>query len=213
MRSPLALQLRERLVEAILPEVAFDGWSQHALKRAARKSGIEEEEALALFPGGTASLVEEFGRWVDRRMEESLLRAPPPKGASLSQRVRRALIVRLEIMAPWREALRHALAILALPQNGPLALRLLYESADRIWYAAGDEATDFSWYTKRLTLAAILAATLLYWLDDRSANFVDTLGFLDRRLEDVATFGAARQRLRSFFSAAPNPLRLFRLPN
>jgi ubiquinone biosynthesis protein COQ9 len=209
VRSPLASSQRERLIEAILPEVAFDGWSRHSLRRAASHCGIEAEEALALFSEGAASLVAEFSRWLDRRMEERVLRAPR-EGVSLGERVRRAVIARLETAAPWREAVRRAAAILALPQNAPLALTLLFESADRIWYAVGDDATDFSFYTKRLTLAAIAAATLLYWLDDRSADFADTRGFLERRLGDLAEFGKARQRLLALFAGAPNPLRLFR---
>ncbi len=210
MKSPLATSLRERLIEAILPQVAFDGWSRHALRQAAEHCGIKAEEAFALFPQGAASLVAEWSRLLDRRMEERLRRLPR-EGLSQSERVRRAVTVRLEIMAPWREAVRHALGILALPQNGPLALSLLYESADRIWYAAGDDATDFSFYTKRMSLAAILAATLLYFLDDRSANFAETRGFLERRLKDAAAFGRARQRVGALFASAPNPLRLFRL--
>jgi ubiquinone biosynthesis protein COQ9 len=99
---------------------------------------------------------------------------------------------------------------LALPQHAPLALRLLYETVDGIWYAAGDNATDFSFYTKRITLAGIYAATLLYWLDDRSEGFAETRAFLERRLADAARFGASRRRLAKAFDRLPNPLRLLR---
>jgi ubiquinone biosynthesis protein COQ9 len=126
------------------------------------------------------------------------------------ERIGLAVNLRLEIVEPWREAVRRALAILALPQNAPLAARLLYETVDGIWYAAGDSATDFSFYTKRATLAAIYAGTLLYWLEDRSAGFADTREFLDRRLADAARIGAARRRLSAGLGRLPNPLRLLR---
>ncbi|HEY1433227.1 MAG TPA: COQ9 family protein, partial [Stellaceae bacterium] len=91
-----------------------------------------------------------------------------------------------------------------------LAMRLLYETVDGIWYAAGDSATDFSFYTKRATLAGVYAATLLFWLEDRSAGSADTRAFLDRRLADVARFGEARHSLQTALDRLPNPLRLLR---
>ncbi len=66
---------------------------------------------------------------------------------------------------------------------------------DAIWHAAGDRAADFSWYTKRATLAGVYTATLLFWLRDTSEEDADTLAFLDRRLAGVGKIGAVRRRL------------------
>jgi ubiquinone biosynthesis protein COQ9 len=209
MRSPLAESQQDALIEAMLPDVPFDGWSRAALRAAARRVGMPAAEALALFSGGPVEFVACFSRWADRRMLDRLeslpldqLRAP--------ERIALAVNIRLEIVEPWREAVRRALTVLALPQHAPLAFRLLYETVDAIWYAAGDSATDFSFYTKRATLAGIYAATLLYWLEDRSAGCADTRAFLDRRLADAAHIGAARRRLGTALDRLPNPLRLLR---
>ena len=70
-----------------------------------------------------------------------------------------------------------------------------YATIDGIWYACGDASTDLSFYTKRLTLAAVYAATLLYWLDDSSDNFVDTWAFLDRRIDDAMQIPKLRARV------------------
>jgi ubiquinone biosynthesis protein COQ9 len=209
MRSPLAERQREALIEAILPEVAFDGWSRAALRAAARRLGMTGGEAAALFPNGTAGLVACFSRWADDRMLERLevMRLEPLR---VPDRVARAIVVRLEIIEPWREPVRRALSVLTLPQHAPLGLRLLYDTVDGIWYAAGDRATDFSFYTKRVTLAAIYAVTLLHWLDDSSANFDDTRGFLDRRLAEVALIGEARRRFGAAVERLPSPFRLLR---
>ena len=119
--------------------------------------------------------------------------ALPLDALRIPERVALAASVRLEMVEPWREAVRRALAVLALPQHAPLALRLTYETVDAIWYAAGDNATDLSFYTKRLILAGISGAAMLYWLDDRSEGFVDTRAFIERRLAaspDWAACGA-----------------------
>jgi ubiquinone biosynthesis protein COQ9 len=209
MKSPLAESQRDALIEAMLPDVPFDGWSRAALRAAARRVGMSTAEAVALFPGSPSDFVACFSRWADRRMLERL-EALPLDPLRVPERIALAVNIRLEIVEPWREAVRRGLAVLALPQNAPLALRLLYETVDGIWYAAGDTATDFSFYTKRATLAGIYAATLLYWLEDHSPGAADTRAFLDRRLADAARIGAARHRLEAAVERLPNPLRLLR---
>ena len=209
MKSPLAESQRDALIEAMLPDVPFDGWSRAALRAAARRIGVPAAEALALFPDGPADFAACFSRWADRRMLDQLESLPLDQ-LRVPERVALAVNARLEIVEPWREAVRRALTILSLPQNAPLAMRLLYETIDGIWYAAGDSATDFSFYTKRATLAGIFAVTVLYWLEDRSPGFADTRAFLDRRLAEVARIGQARRRLQTALDRVPNPLRLLR---
>jgi ubiquinone biosynthesis protein COQ9 len=209
VKSPLAESQREALIEAMLPDVPFDGWSRAALRAAARRIGVPAAEAVALFADGPADFAACFSRWADRRMLDRLESLPPGE-LRVPERVALAVNIRLEIVEPWREAMRRALTILSLPQNVPLAMRLLYETVDGIWYAAGDNATDFSFYTKRATLAGIYAAPLLYWLEDRSPGFADTRAFLDRRLAEVARIGQARRRLQTALDRLPNPLRLLR---
>ena len=209
MKSPLAEGQRTALIEAILPNVPFDGWSRPALRAAARQVGMPVEEALALFPNGAAELVACFSRWADLRMLDRL-EITDLEPLRIPERIALAVTTRLEILAPSREAVRRALSVLALPQHAPLGLRLLYGTVDGIWYAAGDRTTDFSFYTKRGTLAAVYAATTLYWLDDSSPDFGDTRAFLDRRLAGVASIGKARQRFEVALERLPNPLRLLR---
>ena len=208
MKSPMAERERDRLIEAMLPNIAFDGWSHAALRVASRQLDMPAEEALALFARGAPDLVAGFSVWADRRMLDWYEAAPPEGGTAA--RVKRALELRFEVVAPWREAVRRALSVLALPPHAVLGLRLLYDTVDGIWYAAGDSSTDFSFYTKRATLAGVYTATLMYWLEDRSEDFADTRAFIDRRLADVARLGEARERLGAAFDRLPNPFRLFR---
>lgn len=208
MRSPLAERERERLIPALLPDVAFDGWTRHALRNAARRAGIPVGEALALFPRGGPDLIAAFSRWADYQMLERLEAVPAP--ASLSRRIALALQLRFEVLMPWREAVRRGLALLAMPQNAPLGLRLLYDTVDAIWYGVGDASTDFSFYTKRATLAGIYAAAVLFWLDDRSPDFADTQAFIDRRLADLHRLTGLRERVATVAERLPNPFRWLR---
>lgn len=209
MKSPLADTERDRLVVAMLPDVPFDGWSQHALRLAAERIGIPVAEAGALFPRGAVDMVAAFSRWADRQMLDRL-EAAPPEPLSLSRRIARALRIRFEVLLSAREAVRRGMTVLAMPQNAPLGLRLLYETVDGIWYAVGDNSTDFSFYTKRASLAAIYSAAMLFWLDDRSPGCIETDAFVERRLADLHRLTELRERFEAAAERLPNPLRFFR---
>ena len=112
----------------------------------------------------------------------------------LAERVRLAVALRLEAARPHREAVRRAVAVLALPRHAGLAARVLARTVDAIWQAAGDRSADFAWYSKRLILAGIYSTTLLFWLRDDSAGDTATLAFLDRRLAGHARFHKAQRR-------------------
>ena len=186
--------LRERVVEAALPHIAFDGWTMAALRAGATVAGLDEGEAQVLFPRGPMEAIDVHMALADRHMiEEVSALNPAPAGAAAI--VRAAIRVRLERNAPHREAIRRAAARLSLPHNAPVALRSLYRTVDAIWLLANDRSTDFSYYTKRATLAGIYAAVLQVWLNDRSEGQEAAWAFLDRRLEDVAFIGKARARL------------------
>jgi ubiquinone biosynthesis protein COQ9 len=199
---------KDAVLAAVLPEVPFEGWSRAALRSGARHSGISEAEALALFPRGAADLVAAFSDWADRRMLESLA-LRPLEGMRTNEKIATGVTARLDALAGHREASRRALAVLALPQNAALGMRLLYNTVDAIWYAAGDTSTDWNFYTKRALLAAVYASTQLYWFEDRSPGAEETRAFLDRRLADIGALPRATAQFRELADRLPNPFRLF----
>lgn len=203
------MQRRDTLLLATLPHVPFDGWTERAMRAGAESAGLDAAAIRRAFPGGVAEMVEYFIEYADRRMVEELERRGLPS-LRLRDRIATAVRVRLEQSVPYREAIRRAIAFLALPQYAGIAVRRTYRTVDLMWWAAGDTATDFSFYTKRATLAAVYSSTLLYWLDDESAGFSDTWAFLERRIDDVMRIGKARARIEKSLDRLPNPFRLFR---
>ena len=121
-------------------------------------------------PKGQAAMIDLYIQEVDRALEAW---ATPKRIGELKirEKIRTLIWRRLETMGPAREAVRRALAILAMPQNLPLALRISWRSADLMWRLAGDTSTDFNHYTKRMTLGAVYGSTLLAWLDDQSETW------------------------------------------
>lgn len=179
---------RRKLLDASLAHVAFDGWSEAAIAEGARDLGLSPAEALNAFPGGPRELLRAFHEDIDRQML-ARLEAADLESLRVRDRVALAVRTRLELLEPQAEAVRRGLAYLALPHNAPLASRLVWRTADAIWYAAGDTATDYNYYTKRSLLCGVYSATLLYWLNDRSEGHAATWAFLDRRLDTVIRLG------------------------
>ena len=76
-------------------------------------------------------------------------------------------------------------AYLAFPTNLPLALKLVWESADLIWRWAGDTATDENHYSKRAILSGILVTCLAI---DMASGREAALVHLDRSIDNVMAF-------------------------
>lgn len=203
---------RDAILLGMLPDMPFDGWTRAAMLRGAELAGYEREAALASFPNGPVEVVEHLSDWADREMLARLQAVDLP-ALKVRERITLAVRTRLEILAPYKEAIRRSVAFLALPQNAGVGPRILYRTVDAMWFAAGDTATDYNFYTKRMLLAGVQATTLLYWLEDRSEDNADSWAFLDRRIEDVMRVGkgmAQFKGLGSVVNRLPNPLRFTR---
>ncbi len=194
---------KDALLEAILPDVVFDGWSPSALNHAAAQLGIDQTVLETILPGGAVELARWLDDWADRRMIAAL-EAHDLASLRTHQRLILGIRLRLEALAPYREAVRRAIVLNAPPFALIRAPEAVYRTVDALWYCAGDTATDFNFYTKRALLAAVYSATVLYWLDDRTEGLTDTWDFLDRRIADVLAIpkltGTIKRRIRSLFS-------------
>lgn len=206
-----AQDLREKLLLAALTHVPFEGWTNASLRAGAKDAGLDPAQAARAFPGGPAEAIDFFNRYADAKMLEAL------EGMDLqNMRVRERIIagvrVRLEQNLPHREAVRRALAVLAMPFNAPLGMRCVSRTVDAIWRAAGDASSDYNWYTKRGLLAGVYTATVFYWINDKSEGTADTFHFLERRIDTVMLIGGALGRAGKAFKGAASPFDLFRRP-
>jgi ubiquinone biosynthesis protein COQ9 len=186
------------LALVLAPEIAgaaaFDGWSAAAVTAAAAEHGICEATAQLVYPGGAMDMI---AAWI-ARIDADMAKALPAErigNLPIRERIRALVQFRLDALGGREEALRRALAVMAMPQNLARAARLAWHSADAMWRLAGDTATDYNHYTKRATLGVLYTSTLLVLVDDTSEGKADTRAFLDRRIEGVMRFEKAKARL------------------
>ena len=190
---------REAVVRAALPHVPFDGWGDETLRRAATECGISPDLLPLLFPKGGLDAVAFHSRAMDAKVTALLSEDAGFSALPVPVKIRNGILKRFELATSQKEAVRKGLSLLALPLNAPTGLKLLHETCDSLWRLAGDASTDFNWYTKRITLAGVYSSTLLFWLNDESANSADTAAFLDRRLANVKAFGKWKAECQQWF--------------
>ena len=184
--APTLEGARDRLLEAAMMHVPFDGWSEATFRAAIRDAGIDPAFARAACPRGALDLAVAFHEAGDRAMVRAL-HMEDLSALRFRDKVARAVRLRLEA-AEDKEAVRRGTTLFALPPYAAEGARLIWGTADRIWDTLGDSSDDFNWYSKRATLAGVYASTVLYWLGDESEGAEATWAFLDRRIGDVMQF-------------------------
>lgn len=207
MTSEPTLDDMRAMLAADLPHhAAFDGWTPAALELAASTVGIDVAVARLAFPGGAVDMIDAWFAQVDTLM---LAQMSPETLSAMKVRDRITALVqaRLDIVAKDIEALRRALAVLAMPQNLARAAKLNWRAADIMWRTAGDTSADFNHYSKRAILGGVYAATVMAMLSDESEGRTDTRAFLVRRIDGIMRFEKAKAR---FSHSAPERLSLGR---
>lgn len=194
--NDINLPIKDAILLAALPDVAFDGWRAQTLERAAQSAGFAAEMSRAVFPRMELDAAMHFSGWADRQMLQSLA-GTDPQSLRVRDRVALAVRHRLDALEPYREAERLAAALWVRPFRKIEGAKLIWKTADVIWDWAGDTATDYNRYTKRALLSGVLGTTLLYWLNDASQGRADTDAFLDRRINNVLRLGQIAARVKT----------------
>ncbi|MEO0905054.1 MAG: COQ9 family protein [Pseudomonadota bacterium] len=176
----------DKLLDAALPHVAFDGWSPATFTAAVADAGIDPAVAKTTCPRGAVDLAVAYHRRGDAAMVVAL------KEADLSHmrfrdKVAHAVLLRLQVIDD-KEAVRRGTTLFSLPHMAGDGAKLIWGTADAIWTALGDSSQDVNWYTKRMTLSGVYSAVVLYWLGDDSVDIQATEAFIDRRIDNVMQF-------------------------
>jgi ubiquinone biosynthesis protein COQ9 len=171
---------QQQILEAVLGQVEKLGWTQAALEAV--------PGAKAVFPD-VAAAVAGFQLSIDEAMRARINATRKFAAMRTRDKVAFALRARLEALEPHRDAARRLAVWYLLPRHLKAGADHLWEAADAVWLAAGDTATDYNRYTKRLLLIAVMKSTYAIWLADESEGGQQTWDFLDRRIEDVMRVG------------------------
>ncbi|PQM60630.1 MAG: COQ9 family protein [Rhodobacteraceae bacterium] len=193
-------ELIDAVIDKALKHVVFDGWSDHTFRRVCRELKINETEVRQIFPRGSLDLALAFHkRDDDQFLANFAVSADNKPNLRIRDRIESAINSRLELAARNKEAVKRSMSLLTTPFYFSEGTKSLWNTADTIWTSIGDKSEDFNWYSKRLTLVSVYSATLVFWMEDDSENFLETRGFIKRRIQDVMTI----ERLKSSIKGSP----------
>ena len=193
-------QLRIDLIKAMLTHVPFDGWTWEAMEQGAVDINFEKQKTSSLrikifkdlFKNGPIDFIDVFSEIIDLEVKENynLIEFKPER---VPEKIKKLIMIRLNLCQRYKEAVRSSISFTAIPVNARASLKILYRTCNSIWRIAGDKSTDFSFYTRRISLAAVYTSTLLFWLNDNSNNIIETEFFLDRRLKDIGKISSLKK--------------------
>ena len=189
----------------MLTHVPFDGWTWESMEQGAKDIGFEKKKTpslrikifKSLFKNGSIDFIDIFSEMIDLEVKEKyeLIESKPTR---ISEKIKKIIMIRLNLCAKYKEAVRSSISLTAIPKNTKTSFNILYRTCNSIWRMAGDKSTDFSFYTRRMTLAAIYTSTLLFWLNDKSNDNVETEFFLNRRLNDISKISSIKKPFSEF---------------
>lgn len=186
-------ELRAPLLKATLTHVPFDGWSKKSTDQAAIDIGVDKGIVDLAFPHGSIDMITLHAKNCDDQMIEAIDKINMEK-LKIREKITALVKIRIQVELPHKEAAHRTISFLGLPKNHFASLKILYRTVDLMWKSISDPSTDFNFYTKRMTLAAVYTSSFLYWLNDDSqddkntSEYKDTWAFLDRRIENVMQF-------------------------
>ncbi len=202
---------RDRILNAALPLVAFEGWTDKMLRQAVDAADLPGGADDLYFPEGVLDILAYWSEQLNDEAEAKI--AEMDLGSmKIRERVTQGVLARLEAISPHEEAARRAMARLTLPDSyltgrmsGP---GQLWAAADMIWRAIGDTSTDVNFYSKRTILSGVLGSTLPVWINDPDPAKMKARAFLDARIANVMQFEKLKWQFKSATKDMPSPATL-----
>ncbi|MFK7840130.1 MAG: COQ9 family protein [Bdellovibrionales bacterium] len=192
----MSQDIKDAILKACLPNVVFDGWTWEMVCKTTEDIGYSVNIARGVFPEKMVSVLDHFADWADRSMLAAM-QDNDPQSMRVRDRIHHAVMTRLEILEPYKDAVGQSSHFWMLPSRKARALKITWRTADVIWGWAGDQSTDYNRYTKRGLLSGVIASTMVFWIRDKSDDLDKSKAFLDRRIENVMQLGKFVQTLKS----------------
>ncbi len=185
---------KHKILNSALKTAEKTGWDDDLLQELKAEYGIVA--MTQHYPDGLLDLAYEFADWADAEMLQALAAKKDKGQMKITAQITFGVRARLMALSAHKKAFKSSVKYMMHPARAPYVKKMTWQTADRLWNAAGDTATDYNHYSKRILLSGVLASTTLYWLKDKSENYDSTWAFLDRRINNVLKIGGLIGRLK-----------------
>jgi ubiquinone biosynthesis protein COQ9 len=196
-------ELKHKLLAKFIENLSFDGWSAKNLSNSAEQLALTEPEFSAnqhkaIFANGLQSLTHYFVEQTSKKFNEDI---------NIEQIQKLRFSERVIFLAHARILYYHNLLgaegfkkfiSYCSTANILNSITNIFKTADDIWFFTGDKSTDFSYYTKRLSLSFIYTSSVLYSISDVSENLSETKKFIEARVADILKINKLKQSVKNF---------------
>ncbi len=186
---------RKKILKEIKSLVIKDGWNDQLFFNYSKTSKFSNEEINALFPEGYKTLIDMYLEEINLKMTKNSKKINLIR-LRTHERVRELVKLRLNIMLKEKILVKKTFIHLLLPFNYKIAYKNLYKTVDQIWFLAGDNSTDFNFYSKRMILATIYTSTISHFINND--DYQKTINFLEKNLKKVSLIPKLKYKTKNF---------------
>lgn len=183
-------KIKSIILQKLKKIVSDEGWSEKVLKQLLQ-NGVEKSDLVTFFQYDYKELLKYSLEELNKSLEKEINKINIIN-YSLNKRIKKILMLRFNILNNDKEFYKKTFYHLLIPSNNKIMKSSLYKSVDNMWYLAGDNSTDFNFYTKRLTLAGIYS-NALYILFNK--NFDEVESNIDRNLKKISKIPKIKDRI------------------
>ena len=185
----IEVKKKQKILEITKQIVRKNGWSSDLLNKLKNKK-INSSELIYFFPNGYKDILNFSLEEINSNLKIKVKKINIIN-FSLSKRIKKIITIRLEILNQDKIFYKKTFNHLLLPQNTKIMKKNLYNSVDQMWYLAGDNATNFSFYTKRFTLAIIYINALFILFNK---NISEAELNIDNNLKKISKIPKIKER-------------------
>jgi len=199
--------IKKIILEEAKKYIFSNGWNENLLNLISKNKKFKINEINSLFPDGYVSLLKFY---LEELNSNFILQAKKLnlKNIRTHIKVRKLILLKLKLYQYEKTIIRKTYFSLLSPKHLNISSRALYNTVDDIWFFAGDESTDFNFYSKRAILSTIYSSVILHWINNEDIHLTEK--FLDKQLFRVSKIPILKNKIKNISSELPNRLKIFR---
>ncbi len=195
---------KEDILKKAKKIVSTEGWSSEIFSKL-QKQNIEKNDLFFFFPNGYQELLEYALQNINEQLEFKLKKINLIN-FPINKRIKKILLLRFDILNEDKEFYKKTFNHLLLPTNNKISKKSLYNSVNTMWYLAGDNSTDFNFYTKRLILSGLYTNALFIFFS-KEMKYVEEN--IDINLKRISKIPKIKERISFIKDNAPKFLKSF----
>ena len=191
-------KIKLKILESVKEYVKVNGWNSDIIDYINIKN-LKKSEILSYFPDGINDILNFAYDELNNKLKNSLKKINIIN-LPINKRIKKILITRIELMNKDKNFYKKTFYFLALNNQKKVVKKNLYKTVDEMWYLAGDNSTDFNFYTKRLVLAGLYVNAIAVFFNK---NILEAEKNIDRNLNRISKIPKIKSRLTFFKDNIP----------